>query len=914
MSIATPIISTLRSPLQFGAVCFLSFVSAMLYVGFLLNNYYQQQERQTLQQQLSQYHHQLDTKLAYVGHLLYSIDAYLDDGFKMDLFNQVAQSQLPGGDVELRLEMYRVIKPEQVHSLEVSQRQLGFFDYTVRLDNKESEHYLTLLNVAPLADYGHTMGDSLAFSDAHINILNDHQSLMAVNWSHRDKWTLLLQRPDHHGVLSVLGLSFELPILLEGLFGHIYQTSQQHLRVHTDQQELFNSDWQNNFDLAHRKVGAKQTIDFYGQNLTLQLYSHKQLSPSLLENRQLMIAGFMTVACLCAWLVWMQLRYLVSRNKVINKIVIERTTSLAQAKDRLSIESDKRLAALQQQISAERKYKSLFLNSSEGLFVLDAHGQLVDANPAFKRLLLGDENHQLGMYLSQYIVDDEFAKQWQSIIEHKSRHDELEWLAQVESNDNIWLRQTGSWLHGPSGTLYEGRVTDITQFKLFNEQLKYKAQHDSLTDLLNRQTFLGLVEACRRVPAKQYVLLYIDLDRFKLINDTLGHLAGDKLLVEFATRMRILLGSFAEIARLGGDEFAVLMALDNLPMPLEGILEDILIEVRRPFVYQQQSHSISGSVGVRRFTVPCVDYEAERLLHDADIAMYEAKKRGKNCYHIYSSAIACEVSRKLCIERALHDIDCDDELSLQFQPIYCSEGRLLRGFEALLRWNSTELGFVSPAEFIPIAEECAKINMLGQWVFKNAVLFMQECRNNDLFMSVNVSPLQLQSGSFVPWLIELFSCHRIEPSQFKIELTESAMMMTEDSLVEPLEQLHELGFGIYIDDFGTGFSSLARLNSLPVNGLKIDRAFIQGIENIGSARQLIEAICAIAKSFDLVVTAEGIETPEQLAVLSTLHCQQSQGFLMSKPLSRSDAFFLTSGLDKGFGIDNVLKTNLRTIQ
>ncbi|KAF7772428.1 hypothetical protein PCIT_a2493 [Pseudoalteromonas citrea] len=892
MSIVTPIISVLRSPVQFGAVCFLFFASAMLYVGFLLNNYYQQQERQTLQQQLSQYHHQLDTKLAYVGHLLYSIDAYLDDGFEMDLFNQVAQSQLPGSDVELRLEMYQIITPEQVHLIEASQRQLGFFDYTVRLEEQVSPHYLTLMNVAPLADYGHTMGDSLAFSESQIETLYEHQSLMALNWSHQDKWTLLLQRPDHQGASAVLGLSFELPILLEGLFGHIYQTSQQHVRVYTVQQELFNSDWQNNYDLAHRNEGANQTIDFYGQKLTLQLYSHRQLSPSLLENRQLMIAGFITVACLCAWLVWMQLRYLVSRNNVINKIVIERTTSLAQANERLSVESDKRLAALQQQISAERKYKSLFLNSNEGLFVLDGHGQLIDANPAFRRLLLGNQTQQLGAYLSQYIVDDEFAKQWQKIIEQRSRHDELEWLAQVESADSIWLRQTGSWLHGPSGTLYEGRVTDITQLKLFNEQLKYKAQHDSLTDLLNRQTFLGLVETCRSASAKQYVLLYIDLDRFKLINDTLGHIAGDRLLVEFATRMRILLGSFSDIARLGGDEFAVLIDLDKLLMPLEGILEDILVEVRKPFVYEQQSHSISGSVGVRRFTAPCVNYEAEKLLHDADIAMYEAKKRGKNCYYIYSSAIACEASRKLRIERALHDIDCDGELSLQFQPIYCSEGRRLRGFEALLRWHSTELGFVSPAEFIPIAEECAKINMLGQWVFKSAVSFMRECGKYDLFMSVNVSPLQIQSGLFVPWLIELFSDNRVKPEQFKIELTESAMMMTEDSLVAPLEQLHELGFGIYIDDFGTGFSSLARLNALPVDGLKIDRAFIEGIETMGSARQLIEAICAIANSFDLVVTAEGIETAEQLAVLSKLHCQQSQGYLMSKPLARGDALAL----------------------
>lgn len=889
MSIVTPIISVLRSPVQFGAACFALFVSVMLYVGYLLNNYYQQQERQTLQQQLSQYHHQLDTKLSYVGHLLYSIDSYLVPSFEMDLFNQVAQSQLPGSDVELRLELYRIISAEQVANVEASQKSQGFFDYKVRLAQAHSQHYLTLMNVAPMAEYGHTMGDSLNFAEQQINALYEQQSLMAINWRDQAKWTLLVQRPDHDGAASALGISFELPILLEGLFGHIYQTSQQHIRVLTQQQVLFSSDWQNTHSLESRQVGAYQHIDFYGQELMLQLFSQKQLAPSLLENRQLMIAGFIVVASLCAWLVWMQVRYLVSRNNVVNRIVVERTTSLAQANERLSVESDRRLAALQQQISAERKYKSLFLNSNEGLFVLDGHGQLIDANPAFRRLLIGVEDKPLGAYLSQYIVDDEFATQWQAIIDQKSRHDELEWLAQVESKDSIWLRQTGSWLHNPSGTLYEGRVTDITQLKLFNEQLKYKAQHDSLTDLINRQTFLNLVETCRTVTERKYILLYIDLDRFKLINDTLGHLAGDRLLVEFATRMRILLGNFADIARLGGDEFAVLIDFAKLPMPLEGVLEDILVEIRKPFIYQEQSHSISGSVGVRKFTVPCLNYEAEKLLHDADIAMYEAKKRGKNCYHIYSPAIACEASRKLRVERALHDMTLDTELKLQFQPIFCRDGKVLRGFEALVRWQSPELGFVSPAEFIPIAEECAKINVLGQWVFREALSFMSEHNCEGLFMSVNVSPLQLQSGMFVPWLKQLFAQCDVSPQQFKIELTESAMMMVEDSLIEPLEQLHELGFGIYIDDFGTGFSSLARLSVLPVDGLKIDRAFIDGIECAGSARQLIEAICAIAKSFDLEVTAEGIETPEQLAVLGALHCQQSQGYLMSKPLKRQAA-------------------------
>lgn len=891
MSIVTRFISLLRSPFQSGTIYCVLFICLMAYIGVVLNDYYHKQEKQSAELQLTQYEYQLNSKLDQLGHLLYAIDAFLPATSTQSLFHQVAHSQLSNSELPISLEVYHGITKAQVSQVERLYQQRGSFDFRVQIPESlaADKHFFTIVNAAPLSEYGHTLGESTATKPAFSHHLYASQTLQALSWRNSDKWSLLLPRPQEFELQTAIGLSFELSLLLEGLFSQVYQNTKQHVRVIVEERAVFNSDWQNNFNLATLSPKVTRDVDFYGQTLTLQLYTKKQLSSNLLVSRQLIIIGFVIVASICGVLVWLQLKALASRNQTINNLVIERTASLDQANQKVLRESDKRLQALQQQVVAERKYKSLFLNSREGLFVLNHRGQIIEANPAFKRLLI-DENKPLdGTALEDYILDDEVKALWQQVVADKQQHKELDWLARSEQHGTIWLRQSGHWLHHPDAVLYEGRITDITQDKLFNEQLKYKARHDSLTDLLNRLAFLKLVDEARESIGKTFILLYIDLDRFKLINDTLGHLAGDKLLVEFAGRMQLLLGSFADIARLGGDEFAVLFDLQRLERPLEGILEDMLSEIRKPFTYKQHTHSVSGSIGVRTFTTPCTNVKAEKLLHDADIAMYEAKKRGKNAFHIYTRDIACQAARKIEIERALQDINLDLELSLNFQPIFCQRGKALKGFEALLRWHSPSLGFVSPAEFIPIAEECAKITMLGQWVFTKAMAFMTQHSGSNIFMSVNVSPLQLQSPQFMAWLTQQFTHSALKPEQFKIELTESAMMATEDNLIEPLEVLHEQGFGIYIDDFGTGYSSLARLNHLPVDGLKIDRAFIEGIESGEKPRQLIEAICAIAKSFNLVVTAEGIEQSEQLDVLVKLHCQQTQGYYMSRPLNKDDA-------------------------
>lgn len=873
---------TIRRCLPMFGLLFL--FTSLLYVGVIVNIYYQEQLDHKQEQELSRLEYLLNGKLQHVAHLLYSIDAYLNRHQSAD-FYEIAQSQLATTNLGLSMETYVLVEPRQFSALETAQRNRGYFDFKIRHNEvSESGRWLVVTKAAPVSEVGQTVGQAELLTE-DIFTQQNQNALSTFVWPNQKKLSLLIQQAKGDEFIVILGLSFELPILLESLFGQLYQQRKQHLVVASKGEAIYSSDWQQQFALDEFTPSAERTINFYGMPITMQLFDESLLHPSWLNNHKILIVLFLSVITVCILLVWLQLQQLKNRNKTVNNLVVERTKRLEITNQRLQSESNKRLGALQQQVAAERKYKSLFINSHEGLFVLNQDGNIVDSNPAFNQLLFAGNPPKPETSFATLMQDYECKDLWQGIVTNKHAHQEMEWLATSECGEHIWLRHSGNWLHLPDSCLYEGRVTDITQGKLLQEQLRYKAQHDSLTDLLNRQSFISLVDKVREKQSAKYTLLYIDLDRFKLINDMLGHQAGDKLLAEFASRMRGLLSGYAEIARLGGDEFAVLIDDKQLPQPIEGVLEDVLVQIRAPFSLKDQAHSVSGSIGVRHFTTPCISCDAEKLLHDADISMYEAKKRGKNTYHIFTNAIANEAGRKIQLEQALNVMNPVQELTLNLQPVYCQQGKCLKGFEALLRWHNPLLGDVSPAEFIPIAEQCGKITMLGQWVFEQALSFIHDVGDDSMFVAVNVSPLQLHSQQFVDWLIEQCEVASISVSQIKLELTESAMMAEENMLVEPLKRLHDAGFGIYIDDFGTGYSSLARLNHLPIDGVKIDRSFIAGVEYDDKAEQLIEAICAIAKSFNLVVTAEGIETAAQLAVMSRLYCQQSQGYLMSKPLS-----------------------------
>ncbi|WP_177208013.1 putative bifunctional diguanylate cyclase/phosphodiesterase [Pseudoalteromonas denitrificans] len=585
---------------------------------------------------------------------------------------------------------------------------------------------------------------------------------------------------------------------------------------------------------------------------------------------------------------------LLVRNNKISDMLVQKTQCLIESNLALKEESKLKESALKQQQKSKNQYEKLFFNSPEGLFTLDSCAVITRFNPAFSSLLL-DQTHNIhDLSLSDFIYSQEHIDTWQLDVIARKNYKEYEWLAKNQSGKSIWLRQSGHWIKNESVWTYEGQIVDITQSKLLREQLKYKTKHDGLTNLLNRDAFFKKINNLKGLNKGHYILLYIDLDRFKLINDTLGHVAGDKVLIEFAARMQFMLGSFSDIARLGGDEFAILMSEKSLNGNEIDLLINILREIQKTFKYLEHHINVTGSMGVRKFKTTCCNYDAEKLLHDADIAMQEAKRQGKNDFFIFSNQLTKKIKRKLHIETLLRELDPDLELSINFQPLYCKFDQNLIGFEALLRWDNDILGRINPDEFISIAEECGKITMLGKWVFDHALIFLeqQEAQSKNLFININVSPMQLQQTRFMSWLAKRVTNSALSINQIRIELTESAMIAKEETLIPHLNTIHELGIGIYIDDFGTGYSSLARIKKLPIDGIKIDRAFIENIETDNGAIQLVKAICAIAEAFNLSVTAEGIETQQQLNVLRHFYCHQFQGYFFSKPLTELQAINL----------------------
>lgn len=885
---------------------YLIFVIAMSFIGFRLEKHYETQSEQDLNIQISTYNQVFQNKLRQLENLLYSFDAYFQSSPNISTksFYKVAQSQLQGIEIEVGLEQYVLFKSEQIKEIETQQIEQGQFDFRLYLPLKLEDNLLGVIKAAPVSDYGHNIGQVIALDKEELRKLSLEHGVVALNWpQNNDQWSLVLIQKVAGKVHSALGLRLALSSLLENLYHNLYAETGEHIRITNQGEVIFSTDWKNTFKLDSTESSVNTSSQFFSHELTLELYNPESLSPPILPIRLCVIISLVVVSWICGALILFQIFTLKGRNTEINRIVVQRTTSLVDSNRELKKESLLKTQALKQQIKSENQYKKLFINSHEGLFILDCNENIKTFNPAFASLLLDDDLDNT-LSFSNFIYSQDQIVKWQQDVQNKINHQEFEWLAKKQNGKSIWVRQSGNWVKNDGIWSYEGRLVDITQAKLFNEQLKYRAQHDSLTNLLNRQTFLELLDKLRFRSKSKFILLYIDLDRFKLINDTLGHVAGDKVLIEFAARMQTLLGSFSDIARLGGDEFAVLIRQNQLSENLIGLLVDILEEIRKPFNYKEHSLSVSGSIGVRKFTSPCIEYDAKKLIHDADIAMYEAKQQGKNDYYIFSSKLSQQINRRLHIETLLHDLIPDLELSINLQPLYCKLGARLIGFEALLRWDSSELGRISPEEFIPIAEECGKMSLLGQWVFERALKFMEQLgdKSGDLFININVSPLQLQQNNFMDWLTNRVNQSQLRRRQIRVELTESAMIAKEEALIGQLNEIHKLGIGIYIDDFGTGYSSLGRLKNLPIDGIKIDRSFIENIETDNGVLQLVKAICAIAESFHLSVTVEGVETHAQLAVLKNLYCHQFQGYFFSKPLTEKQ---MIKHIDKE--IKNIVK-------
>jgi diguanylate cyclase (GGDEF)-like protein len=424
---------------------------------------------------------------------------------------------------------------------------------------------------------------------------------------------------------------------------------------------------------------------------------------------------------------------------------------------------------------------------------------------------------------------------------------------------------------------------------LLYERLAFQAQHDTLTGLPNRLLFQDRVQQATRVAlrhGKKAAVIWIDLDKYKQINDTLGHRVGDEVLCEVARRLQNCLRQSDSVARVGGDEFIVLVQDLMRPEDGERVAATILSTFTLPFQLASHQTSITASLGISMF--PDHGEDPLTLLRHADLAMYSAKRAGGGTFQMFLPALNDSLQRRVLLERELKTALERKEMSLEYQPLLDRRGHL-DGVEALLRWNNPEAGQVSPTEFIPIAEETGLISSIGEWVTRTA------CRNAARWLqlgydvpriAVNVSALQFADGEFTALVERILRECGLPPSRLELEITETALMDNLSGVVEQIELLRRMGLRFAIDDFGTGYSSLSHLQNLPVDCVKIDRSFIKDLApGTGGCTTLVRGIIALAHNLGLQVVAEGVETEQQLALLNTLGCDINQGFFLHRPMS-----------------------------
>jgi diguanylate cyclase (GGDEF)-like protein len=435
--------------------------------------------------------------------------------------------------------------------------------------------------------------------------------------------------------------------------------------------------------------------------------------------------------------------------------------------------------------------------------------------------------------------------------------------------------------------------TDITSRKISDEQHRYDAFHDSLTGLPNRALFMDrlqhVITTARRRPATpNYAVFFLDLDRFKIINDSLGHTIGDQLLVVVGRKLVDCIRPGDTIARLGGDEFAIL--LENISDPTYTVTVAERIREKLSIPLDIKGHEVFTSISIG-IALGSEGYERpEQVLRDADVAMYEAKGRGNASYEIFDTKMHANILDRLQLVADLRGAVDHNELALYYQPIIDLTTQQITGFEALVRWNHPTRGLIYPMEFIPLAEEQGLIYQIGAWILHEAfcqlkLLQEQYPAQPPLSMSINISSRQFSQQDLVGMLSGFIEETGIDPRTIILEITESMIMENVDAAVATMKRLRDMGVQIHIDDFGTGHSSLSYLQLFPVSALKIDRSFINKLTANGENQEIISYMISLAQSLNINVIAEGVELEHQLAKVQNLHCGFGQGFLFARPMA-----------------------------
>jgi diguanylate cyclase (GGDEF)-like protein/PAS domain S-box-containing protein len=445
-------------------------------------------------------------------------------------------------------------------------------------------------------------------------------------------------------------------------------------------------------------------------------------------------------------------------------------------------------------------------------------------------------------------------------------------------------------------THFVGVQHDITELKRYQDELEHQANHDALTGLANRNLLkdrlhqqLALAHRYKRT----FSVAFIDLDNFKLINDSLGHDVGDRLLRIAGERLAACVRDGDTVARPGGDEFVLLVAERSNEGGAYRVVQRVMAALAPPFQIDHREFNVTCSVGIASF--PRDGQDAETLLRNADTAMYRAKESGRNTFQLYSSEMNVNVGERLSVETDLWRALERDELRLYYRPkVELKTGRII-GTEALLRWQHPVRGMILPGKFIPVAEESSLIVQIGRWVIETACAQNVAWQNAGLPhvpVAVNISARQLHNKDLVPSVRSALAASGLEPKYLEIELTESAAMLSVDRAMSTLSELRAMGVQVSLDDFGTGYSSLSHLKRFPVTRLKIDQTFVRDLATDVDDAAIVRAIIVVAQELSLDVTAEGVETAQQVAFLTAHNCSEAQGFYFARPSPAKDVLAL----------------------
>jgi|GEM_PF-2438208 len=558
---------------------------------------------------------------------------------------------------------------------------------------------------------------------------------------------------------------------------------------------------------------------------------------------------------------------------------------------------------------SEERYAAAARGANDGLWDWHLRSNRVYYSPRWKSMI-GYEDEEISDRCEEWLDrihpdDQDRLKQELALhLNSETAHFQSEFRLRHKQGNYRWFRSRGMALRDQDNQPYRiaGSQTDITEYYLAREQLVHDALHDALTCLPNRVLFIDrLAQAIKqyhRHPQEQFAILFLDLDRFKIINDSLGHMIGDRLLIEVGKRLQACLREEDTVARLGGDEFVVLL---NTIQDMNHVLltaERIQQQLKLGFAIEGHEIFTGTSIGIALSNA--AEYQhPEELLRDADTAMYRAKNLGKNRYEIFSSSMRSQVLALSQLENDLRRAIDRQEFQLFYQPIVCLDNQALVGVEALVRWHHPERGLILPSEFVPMAEEAGLIVPLGWWVLAEACQQMHTWQQHfnlaaDLQLNVNISSRQFSQPNFVQDIHTVLAETYLPCTCLKLEITEGVIMDHASDVADKLEALKSLGIKLGIDDFGTGYSSLNYLNAFPVDTLKIDRSFVGRMDS-EEGFEIVKTIVTLAHNLHMDVVAEGVESEQQVEELMQMNCEYGQGYLFAKPADTQgmEAFLLS---------------------